>query len=397
MPWKEVSIMDERTKFIGRLLYGEKMAPLCREFGISRVTGYKIWNRYKRHGVRGLMDRSRAPHRHPNRIPIEIEGVIVELKNKHPKWGAPKIREVIRRRYPGIRLPAVSTVHCILERRELTKRRKKGKGKGYGVTATYLSIPKESNDLWTTDFKGQFRLGNNTYCYPLTIMDSVSRYIIGCELLGSTKAGPCFEVFEEAFYNYGLPKAIRSDNGVPFVTPNSPWGMSRLSVWWVRLGIKLERIRKGRPQQNGRHERMHRTLKLETARPPAQNLLQQQERFDIFVERFNTERPHEALGMKCPAEVYRRSPREYRGTPEISYPMHDKVVMVTKVGEIHINGRRVYVGSAFAGQPVGVLEKEEGIWQVDFMEYTLGYFDEEVNTLALMDDPFGFREGVVEV
>ena len=213
MPWKETSVMDERTKFIGRLLGGEKMAPLCREFGISRTTGHEIWNRYQKRGAQGLLNQSRAPHSHPNRTPYDVEQLIVRFKKEKPHWGAPKIRELVRRRYSNIKLPAVSTVHCILDRHGLVKTKTR-RNKKFTSVAGYLSTPTASNDLWCTYFKGQFRLKNQQYCYPLTITDFTSRYLISCEALKSTAETPCYSVFEDAFREHGLPDAMRSDNHV---------------------------------------------------------------------------------------------------------------------------------------------------------------------------------------
>jgi len=389
MPWNEISVMDERIKFIGRLLSGEKMAGLCREYGISRVTGHKIWNRYKQDGTRGLYDRSRAPHKHPNQLPFEVEQLIIRFKKEKGKWGAPKIRELVRNRYPDIKLPAISTIHCVLERHGLVKKRKRRNK--YRATATYFAIPKEPNDLWCVDFKGQFKIKNNTYCFPLTISDYVSRYIIGCEALNNTEINPSFAVFEEAFEEYGLPVAVRSDNGSPFASGNSTWNLTRLAVWWIRLGIKLERIRPGKPQENGRHERMHRTLKLEATSPVTSNLLQQQERFDNFRREFNYERPHQAIEMRCPAEVYRKSTRKYTGLPDITYPGYDKTVMISNCGRICFEKQKIHVSKALGNQPVGLKEVDSGIWQVDFMSYTLGFFDEGSYKFTPCDDPFGFN------
>ncbi|MFH2033782.1 MAG: helix-turn-helix domain-containing protein, partial [Candidatus Margulisiibacteriota bacterium] len=269
MPWKETCVMDERMKFISRLLCGEKMAPLCKEFGISRVTGHKIWQRYQEQGFSGLPNRSRAPHSHPNQTPFEIEQAIVRLKKEKPSWGAPKIRELLSKRYTSIKLPAISTVHCVLDRHDLVKKKKRKKK--FSSIAGYLSTPQHPNDLWCTDFKGQFIMKNQKHCFPLTITDQVSRFLISCEALSGTAEDPSFSVFEQAFKEYGLPGAIRSDNGVPFASGNSLWGLTKLSVWWIRLGIKIERILPGNPQQNGRHERMHRTLKLEATKPAGLN------------------------------------------------------------------------------------------------------------------------------
>ena len=389
MPWMETSVMDERTKFVGRLLSGEKMAQLCREFGISRVTGHKIWNRYRQDGARGLYNHSRAPQKHPNQLPFEIEQLIVRLKKEKPKWGAPKIRELVRNKYPDIKLPAISTVHCVLDRHGLVdKHRRRNK---YHATATYLSVPQEPNDLWCVDFKGQFKVGNGTYCFPLTISDFVSRYIIGCEALSNTEINPCFAVFEEAFYEYGLPVAIRSDNGAPFASGNSTWNLTRLSVWWIRLGIKLERIKPGNPQENGRHERMHRTLKLEATNKAIVNLLQQQEKFDYFREEFNCQRPHQAISMKRPANVYRQSERKYTGLSDITYPGYDKSLMITNCGRVCLNDQKIHISRALSNQPVGLKKVDSGIWQVDFMSYTLGFFDEESDGFTPSDDPFGFK------
>lgn len=389
MPWKECSVMDERMKFIGRLLSGEQMAPLCREFGISRVTGYKMWTRYKKYGSKGIYDRSRSPHKHPNQTPFEVENLIVRFKKEKPKWGAPKIRQIISNKYPSIKLPATSTIHSILDRHDLVnKRRKRNR---FQATASYLSTPKQPNDLWCTDFKGQFRMKNKEYCYPLTLSDFVSRYVFACEALSSTAERPCFAVFEQAFEEHGLPYAIRSDNGIPFASGNSTWNLTKLSVWWIRLGIKLERIEPGNPQQNGRHERMHRTLKLEATKPPRSNLLQQQEAFDEFKQQFNHERPHQALDMKCPADIYKRSSRVYRGLPDITYPGYDHSLLISSCGRLCFKKLKIYISAALSNQPVGLKEIDSGIWQLDFMDYTLGYFDEESEKFSPNDDPFELR------
>jgi len=287
MPWRECNPMDERLKFVARLLDGEKMAGLCREFGISRKTGYKILTRYNEIGLEGLTDRSRRPYRQANQLPFQIETQIVRLKQDKPSWGAPKIRDKLRRLYPDIHTPAISTVHAVLDRHGLVVRRRRRRNK---ATGTALSLPGQPNDLWCADYKGEFMLADRRYCYPLTITDSASRYIFACEALSTTKEAYAFEVFEAVFKEFGLPKAIRTDNGVPFASPNALYGLSKLSVWWLRLGIEIERIKPGHPQQNGRHERMHLTLKLETTNPAGRNFLQQQAKFDDFIECYNNER-----------------------------------------------------------------------------------------------------------
>ena len=338
MPWKVCKPMDERLKFVARLLDGERMAGLCREFGISRKTGYKIITRYNSCGLEGLTDRSRRPYRHANQLPEQIETQIVRLKQDRPNWGAPKIRERLARLYPDVHTPAISTVHAVLDRHGLVKRRTRRCKK---ATGTALSQPMQPNDLWCADYKGEFMLADRRYCYPLTITDFASRYLFACEALATTKEAYAFPVFEAAFKEFGLPRAIRTDNGVPFASPNALFGLSRLSVWWLRLGIEIERIKPGHPQQNGRHERMHLTLKLETTKPAGNNFLQQQARFDDFIDCYNNERPHQALGMQCPAERYVPSARAYQGLPELDYPLHDKTVTVTTCGRICFNRQKI--------------------------------------------------------
>ncbi len=284
--------MDERLRFVARLLDGEKMAGLCREFDISRKTGYKIFNRYKDCGLEGLTDRSRRPYRHANRLPFQIEKRIVQLKQEHPSWGAPKIREKLRRLHSEIQLPAISTVHAVLDRHGLVSRGRKPRSKAQG---THSPRPTRPNDLWCADYKGEFMLSDKRYCYPLTITDFASRYLICCDALATTKEVYAFTVFERAFKDFGLPLAIRTDNGHPFASTSAFFGLSKLSVWWLRLGIGIERIKPGNPQQNGRHERMHLTLKKEATRPAAKNFLQQQAKFDRFIHCYNHERPHQAL------------------------------------------------------------------------------------------------------
>jgi transposase InsO family protein len=389
MPWKECSVMEERLRFVGRLLEGEAMTDVCREFGISRKTGYKIYDRYKEHGLEALTDRSRRPVRYANQLPPQIESEIIRLKQEKPHWGARKIRELLVRRLDGdVRVPAKSTIHAVLDRHGLVKRMNKRRNRAQG---TPLSAGAAPNDLWCADFKGEFKLGNGRYCYPLTVTDHASRFLLLCEALGSTREDLAITAFERLFFERGLPLAIRSDNGVPFASPNALFNLSKLAVWWLRLGIAIERIKPGHPQQNGRHERMHLTLKKEATRPPGCNSLQQQARFDAFVEEFNTERPHDALAMKCPAEIYSPSPRYYDGLPNLSYPFHDRDVVVTACGRICMHRKRVNISSVLAGQKLGIKEVDDGIWLVSFMHYDLGYIDLEQKTLQPLDNPFGTR------
>jgi putative transposase len=388
MPWKECNLMDERLKFIARLLDGEKMAGLCREVGISRKTGYKILGRYNETGLDGLTDRSRRPYRHANQLPLQIETQIVRLKKEKPNWGAPKIRERLARLYPDVHIPAISTVHAVLDRHDLVKHRRRRRNRAKG---TLLSLPGQPNELWCADYKGEFMLADRRYCYPLTITDFASRYLLACEALSTTKEAYAFPVFEAVFKEFGLPKAIRTDNGVPFASPNGLYGLSRLAVWWLRLGIEIERIKPGNPQQNGRHERMHLTLKLETTKPAAGNFLQQQAKFDDFLDCYNNERPHQALDMCCPAERYAPSTRPYTGLPDLDYPFHDQTVTVTTCGRICFNRRKINLSTVFAGQSVGIKQVSEEIWLVTFMDYDLGYFDHETCRLEPLENPFGAK------
>ena len=376
MPWNECNHMDERLRFVARLLDGEKMAVMCREFGISRKTGYKIFNRYKDAGIRGLEDRARSPYRHPNKTPFQVEKAILKIKREHKTWGAPKIRDKLIKEFPVIQPPAPSTIHAILDRHGLVKRRKRRRHKAQG---TSLSIALSPNALWCTDYKGQFLLGNKQYYYPLTITDQRSRYLLACESLESTKESGAFPVFERVFKEFGLPAAIRSDNGVPFSSPHALFGLSRLSVWWLRLGIGIERIKPGNPQENGRHERMHLTLKNEATKPPSYNFLQQQARFDDFIEGYNNDRPHQALEGRYPAEVYTPSAREYFHPEPLEHPLHDRTIQVTQCGRICIGSRKVNFSTVFAGQYVGIREIADEIWLVSFMDYDLGFFDQTEN------------------
>ena len=382
--------MDERLRFVARVLEGEKMAPLCAEFGISRKTGYKIFDRYKACGTEAFTDRSRRPYRQANRLPAPIEATIVRLKREYPGWGAPKIREKLRQQpIPALQLPAISTVHAVLDRHGLVHRRRRRRGTAKAGTG--LSQPLEPNALWCADYKGEFMLRNRRYCYPLTITDFATRYLLVCEALASTQARFAFTVFERAFKEFGLPAVIRTDNGVPFAGPTALYRLSKLSVWWLRLGIQIERIQPGHPQQNGRHERMHLTLKREATKPAADNFLQQQARFETFVARYNDERPHAALDMQVPASRYTRSIRPYRGLEPLTYPFHDLTVTVTHCGRICYQGRKINLSHAFAGQNVGVTQVGERVWLVSFMQYDLGYFDDETVRVEPIENPFGSK------
>ena len=387
MPWNESTKMDEKLKFVSRYLNGEKIATLCQEFGISRVTGHKIIDRFKDSGLEAFTDRSRRPFRQANRLPFQVEQLIVNLKKEFPTWGAPKLRDRIHTHYPELALPAKSTVHAVLDRHGLVqKKRRRHHPK---LTGTNLSDLKEPNALWCVDYKGEFMLGNKQYCYPLTVTDYASRFLICCEGLESTREAQAFTVFEQLFKEYGLPGAIRSDNGVPFACANALYGLSSLSVWWLRLGIGIERIKPGNPQQNGRHERMHLTLKQATTKPPAKTMLQQQDKFEDFIYEYNFERPHQALAMKKPAELYLPSTKRYEGLPDVSYPFHDKTVTVTNCGRICLDGKKIHFSTVFAGHDVGLRQVEDDVWLVSFMDYDMAYFDMESSRVQALENPFG--------
>jgi len=379
--------MSEKIKFVGRLLDGEKMTDLCQEFGISRKTGYKIFHRYEMMGIKGLEERSRAAKRRPNQTPPSVEKKILNLKKKYPSWGSPKIKAYLEKKPTDYAIPAKSTVHSILERHNLvSKRRRAARAKAKG---TRIHAVEKANDTWCTDFKGQFRLKNHKYCYPLTVTDQHSRYLLACEALESTKEDEVIDIFSSLFEEHGLPAAIRSDNGVPFAT-NSNFGLSKLSVNWLRNGIRLERIEPGHPEQNGSHERMHRTLKHEATKPPCASILRQQEVFDNFCSIYNNERPHEALNMKCPVDLYKKSKVKYILNKEpLEYPEHDLTLRVSRCGGIRFKNRlRVYIGLPFMGENLGVREVDDGIWQVHFMHYEMGYFDFEDLKLKPSHNPF---------
>ena len=387
MPWKECQKVDEKLRFVSRFLDGEKIAALCREFGISRVTGHKIIGRYRDCGMEAFTERSRRPYHQANRLPFQIEKLILQIKREWPNWGAPKIRERLIKQIPSLHHPpAKSTVHAVLARHGLVEHKKRRRYKPEGTGLGLASAP---NELWCTDYKGEFMLGDRRYCYPLTVTDHASRYLLLCEAMESNAEKTAFTAFERLFKERGLPRAMRSDNGVPFASPNGLFNLSRLSVWWLRLGISIERIRPGHPQQNGRHERMHLTLKKEATRPAGANLLQQQAKFDTFIEEFNNERPHEALNMQCPAEVYSPSCRPYQGIQELNYPFHDKTVVVTNCGRLCLYRKKINLSTCLAGQAVGVKEVDDGIWLVSFMDYDLGYIDLEEKTLQPLNNPFG--------
>jgi transposase InsO family protein len=374
VPWRVSHTVNERVKFVVRLDAGESMTDLCREFGISRKTGYKFWERYKRLGPQGLEDVSRAPKRVARRTAPEIEAALVEARKRHPTWGGRKLKRAIERAQPGLIIPSASTVCGILKRNGLVKQRKRWQRPA--AWRKPLTVPGASNEVWAVDYKGQFRLGSGDYCYPLTATDVHSRFLLTVEALESTDEESAHGAFVDLFREHGLPEIIRSDNGTPFASCGLA-GLTKLSAWWLRLGIRHERIEPSHPEQNGQHERMHRTLKAETTRPAGKHALEQQERFDSFRREFNEQRPHEALDLKTPAEVYQPSARRYpEPLPELRYPLHDDVLLVTRHGHIRLpRGRTVFLSNALADQPVGLREGDDGRWLVTFVNLDLGTYE----------------------
>ena len=375
MPWSQTSPMDQRTQFIADYLREVlSVTELCDLYGISRKTAYKWIERYLRQGPAGLEERSRRPQLSPNRTPDEVTQALLEARRRHPSWGGKKLLTLVHKRHPRWDLPHRSTVCDILSRHGMVPKKRSRRHIGHPGKPTSLILA--PNDLWSADFKGQFKTGNGRYCYPLTVADSYSRYLLGCQGLNSTSVEEAKPVFTRLFREYGLPKRIRTDNGVPFAT-NTLARLSRLSAWWVRLGILPEFIEPGKPQQNGRHERMHRTLKDETTRPAAGSLPAQQRKFNVFIDEFNNERPHEALDQQTPAACYRPSTREMpEKIPPFVYPDRFEVRYVSGNGGIRWNRDWVNVSTVCIGEYVGLEEIDNGVWNVYFGPLKLGRLNE---------------------
>jgi putative transposase len=375
MPWSQTSPMDQRTQFIADYLREVlSVTELCDLYGISRKTAYKWIERYLRQGPAGLEERSRRPQVSPNRTPDEVTQALLEARRRHPSWGGKKLLTLVHKRHPGWELPHRSTVCDILTRHGMVAKKRARRHIGHpGKPTSQILAP---NDVWSADYKGEFRTGNGIYCYPLTVTDGYSRYLIGCQGLNSTAVAEAKPVFTRLFKEYGLPQRIRTDNGVPFAT-NTLARLSRLSAWWVRLGILPEFIEPGKPQQNGRHERMHRTLKAETTRPAAGSLPAQQRKFNAFREEFNNERPHEALDMQTPAALYRPSTREMPSTiPPFEYPDRFELRYVSANGGIRWGRGWINVSTVCIGEYVGLEEIDDGIWNVYFGPLKLGRLNE---------------------
>lgn len=375
MPWKDTSPMDERRALIRAWEAGVySISELSGQYGVSRVTAYKWIQRFLEEGLEGLQDRSRRPISSPRRTSKEVEDAIVAIRKRKQNWGPKKIIARLSKRYPDRPWPAVSTGGEILKRHGLVQPRKRRRQwdhpKPPPITVT------RANELHTIDFKGEFRLGDTTICYPLTIQDRWSRFIVGCRAL----PGPFFNdtkaAMEQIFRDYGLPERIRSDNGTPFASTGIA-GLSKLNVWWMSLGIVHERTDKGRPDQNGAHERMHRELKAETTRPPADDMKGQDRSFRVFTDEYNYERPHEGIGQRLPSELWTPSPRPFPSSqPKPEYPGHFEIRKVYDKGRFKFNKQRIFLSEALDGWTIGLEPVDDGIWSIVFFNTLLGRYDE---------------------
>jgi transposase InsO family protein len=374
VPWKTRNALDQRNDFITEWLKGgESFTELCRICDISRKTGYKWVERFQEKGRSGLAEQSRAPHSSPQAIKATTARAIVAKREERPRWGARKLRESLERVQPTIVWPASSSIGELLKREGLIQERVRRR-----KTPPYtepLAHAEEPNDVWCADFKGWFHCGDGTRCDPFTVTDARSRYLLCCRDTAKTDGLHVRAIMEATFRNYGLPSAMRTDNGSPFAS-RAPAGLSRLSMWWLQLGIRHERIEPGRPEQNGRHERMHRTLKEETASPPAANRRRQQQAFIAFGRMYNEERPHEALNGKTPGDVYTGSIRSYPSRmPELVYPPGVHLRRISQQGSLKWRTERTFLSEVLARQTVGLLETEEEFYEVYYGPLLIGWFD----------------------
>lgn len=374
MPWKETCVNEERMKFIVAWKQGGwSITDLCREFGISRKTGYKYIKRFQKYGLDGLKDEPRKPHKHPNAVSARTKELVIQARKKHPLWGPKKLLAAMQYRYPSIRdWPSKNTVGRIIDREGLIKSQTRRKKSTPVQPLSHVTAP---NDVWCADYKGHFTVGNGQRCTPLTVTDAHSRFLIECRIVPSPDTESAKAVFTDLFRRFGLPEAIRTDNGTPFAA-RSLAGLSRLSVWWLKLGIQLERIEPGKPQQNGRHERMHRTLKQSTALPPRSTLEAQQRAFNEFKQEYNYDRPHEALRNRFPADLYAPSGRTFPEIlPEVAYPTNMETQKVNDAGNIICGSRLLFLTGALSGEIVGLEEISENHTRIHFCQAVLGVFD----------------------
>lgn len=374
--------MLERQQFLNEFTVpGANRSEVCARYGVSRRVGYKWLKRFEAEGMDGLADRSHAPHRHPNATPDRVRDLLLDARRKHPRWGPKKLVAFVRRCHPSLKLPATSTVAAVLKRSGFVMGRRRRR------RVRRLEMPRsvalEPNQVWCADFKGDFRLQNGQRCYPLTITDLATRMLIACVALPGTTTEAAYRVFERAFRRYGMPQAIRTDNGIPFATTNGLAGLSVLNVWWQRLGIRHERIKPGHPEQNGAHERMHRTLSEEAVFPALATMAAQQRRFDRYRRSFNQLRPHEALGQRTPAELYLRSTHELpRAIPAFEYPAGMDTRIVNVRGFISLDGRQVWVSEALHHQRVGLEQIGWRRWLLYVGRHCVAEIDPTLATLC---------------
>src|SRR6266849_8577943 len=397
MVWMETCVVDERMRFvIAAETQEEPFAAICRRFGVSRRVGYKWLARYQEAGVEGLLDRSRAPLHHSQMIAEEIAERCLAVRRTHPTWGPLKVRAWLERQAPAIEWPVASTIGALFDREGLTVKRKLRR-RSPPSSAPFAEC-RAANDVWCIDFKGWFMTGDGNYCEPLTLTDAHSRYLLRCQAMARTDTDHVWPVLEAAFREFGLPHRLRSDNGPPFASRGAG-GLSQLSVKVIKAGVLPERIAPGEPQQNGRHERMHLTLLQDTAKPAARSLREQLERLRVFQNIYNEERPHAALGNDTPAEHYAVSPRRFDGVlREPSFGPDQVVRRVRHNGEIRWHGNRIYISEALIGEPVGLVEDEQGGWRAFYGPIALGVIAHGGDRLrkpkrqarGLVENPDGF-------
>jgi transposase InsO family protein len=377
MPWKETCPMDERIEFVGGYLReAVPFTDLCAEVGISRKTGYKWIRRYEGEGPAGLIERSRARHSQAHRTPSDQVERLIQLRRQY-HWGPRKLKDRAETLWPDEHWPAASTIGTILCCKGLVKPRRKPRPKATPSPHPLIE-PQAPNELWTIDFKGQFRLGNRRFCFPLTLVDDYSRFILRCDGVSRVSREQILPSLRAAFRCYGMPQAIRSDNGPPFAT-NGIAGLSKLGIWWKKLGIHQERIHPGHPEENGRHERMHRSLKAEVLHVIQPTMHQQQRAFDRWRSDFNEIRPHEGLDDRKPAQVYERSTRGFsRAEQPASYPADYAIRQVRQNGSIKWHSKLIFVSSALAGEPLGLKQIDEHRWSVFFTDLKIGMMDTEL-------------------